>query len=62
MKEFMKDYIGVCKHHVEFHKKHWKAEVIVNAVTVGLILVVPPVINCIEDRKKNSGKEKESCK
>lgn len=61
MKEFIKDYKGLCNQHMEFHKKHWKAEVLVNVVTIGVIFVGPMIINHIEEIKKNSGKKKESC-
>lgn len=35
MKNFWKDYGGLCKETGRFYKKHWKGVVIVNAVIIG---------------------------
>lgn len=34
MREFVKDYMKVCKDYGEFCKKHWKGLVAVNAVLI----------------------------
>lgn len=34
MREFVKDYMKVCKDYGEFCKKHWKGLVVVNAVLI----------------------------
>lgn len=35
MKDFWKDYVGLCKETGRFYKKHWKGVVILNAVIIG---------------------------
>ena len=34
MKEFVKDYMSLCKDAGAFYKKHWKGVVVLNAVVV----------------------------
>lgn len=35
MKEFWKDYGGLCKESINFGKKHWKGVVLLNVALVG---------------------------
>ena len=35
MKEFVKDYVDLCKDSGRFYKKHWKGVVLLNAVVIG---------------------------
>ena len=35
MKEFVKDYVDLCKNCGRFYKKHWKGVVLLNAVVIG---------------------------
>lgn len=35
MKEFVKDYVDLCKDSGRFYKKHWKGVVLLNAVIIG---------------------------
>lgn len=35
MKEFVKDYIDLCKDGGRFYKKHWKGVILLNAVIIG---------------------------
>ena len=35
MKEFVKDYVDLCKESGKFYKKHWKGAVLLNAVIIG---------------------------
>lgn len=35
MKEFVKDYVDLCKDSGRFYKKHWKSVVLLNAVVIG---------------------------
>lgn len=35
MREFVKDYVELCKESGRFYKKHWKGVVLMNAVIVG---------------------------
>lgn len=35
MKEFVKDYVDLCKDSGQFYKKHWKGVVLLNAVIIG---------------------------
>lgn len=35
MKEFMKDYVDLCKVTGRFYKKHWKGVVVMNVVVLG---------------------------
>ena len=34
MKEFVKDYVDLCKDSGRFYKKHWKGVVLLNAVVI----------------------------
>lgn len=34
MKEFVKDYIDLCKDGGKFYKKHWKGVIVLNVVAV----------------------------
>lgn len=35
MKDFWKDYVGLCKETGRFYKKHWKGVIVLNAVIFG---------------------------
>lgn len=35
MKEFWKDYKDLCKHSLQFSKKHWKGLVVLNVAVIG---------------------------
>ena len=35
MKEFMKDYVELCKDSGKFYKKHWKGLIVLNALIIG---------------------------
>lgn len=35
MKEFVKDYVELCKDSGRFYKKHWKGVILLNAVIIG---------------------------
>ena len=35
MKEFVKDYVELCKDSGRFYKKHWKGVILLNAVVIG---------------------------
>ena len=35
MKEFVKDYVDLCKDSGRFYKKHWKGVVLLNVVVIG---------------------------
>ena len=35
MKEFVKDYIDLCKESGRFYKKHWKGVILLNAAIIG---------------------------
>ena len=35
MKEFVKDYIDLCKESGRFYKKHWKGAILLNAAIIG---------------------------
>ena len=35
MKQFWKDYLGLCKDSGRFCKKHWKGVILLNAAVVG---------------------------
>ena len=39
MREFVKDYVQLCKDSGNFCKKHWKGVVAVNAVIIGAEIV-----------------------
>lgn len=32
MKQFVKDYVDLCKHGGSFYKKHWKGVIVMNVV------------------------------
>lgn len=34
MKEFVKDYIDLCKDSGKFYKKHWKGVIVLNVVAI----------------------------
>lgn len=34
MREFVKDYVGLCKDSGKFYKKHWKGVIVMNAVII----------------------------
>lgn len=35
MREFVKDYVDLCKDSGRFYKKHWKGVILLNAVIIG---------------------------
>lgn len=35
MKNFWKDYVGLCKVSGQFYKKHWKGVIVLNAAIIG---------------------------
>lgn len=35
MKEFVKDYVELCKDSGKFYKKHWKGLIVLNALIIG---------------------------
>ena len=35
MREFVKDYVDLCKESGKFYKKHWKGLVALNALIIG---------------------------
>lgn len=35
MKEFVKDYVDLCKHSTQWMKKHWKGYTLLCALTIG---------------------------
>lgn len=35
MREFVKDYIELCKESGKFYKKHWKGLLVLNALIIG---------------------------
>ena len=35
MKEFVRDYVDLCKDSGRFYKKHWKGVVLLNVVVIG---------------------------
>ena len=35
MKEFVKDYVELCKGSGKFYKKHWKGLIVLNALIIG---------------------------
>ena len=35
MREFVKDYVELCKESGKFYKKHWKGLVVLNALIIG---------------------------
>ena len=39
MKEFVKDYVELCKDSGKFYKKHWKGLIVLNALIIGGELV-----------------------
>ena len=35
MKEFVKDYVDLCKESGKFYKKHWKGVILLNVLVIG---------------------------
>lgn len=35
MREFVRDYVDLCKESGKFYKKHWKGLVVLNALIIG---------------------------
>ena len=35
MREFVKDYVDLCKESGKFYKKHWKGLIVLNALIIG---------------------------
>lgn len=35
MKEFVKDYVDLCKESGKFYKKHWKGVILLNVLIIG---------------------------
>lgn len=53
MKEFVKDYIDLCKHSGSFYKKHWKGIIVMNVAGYASIMAY-----YCKDQIKNAIKEK----
>lgn len=60
MKEFVKDYVELCKHSNQWMKKHWKGYTLLCLLTVGgefAYFYKDEIKDKIEDFKKKSQKE-----
>lgn len=60
MKEFVKDYVDLCKHSSQWMKKHWKGYTLLCALTLGgefAYFYRDDIKYAIKNRKKKSQKE-----
>ena len=53
MREFVKDYIALCKESGKFMKKHWKGVLVLNAAIIGI------EVACLAYQQKKAEKELE---
>lgn len=64
MKDFLKDYLKLCKDSGKFYKRHWKGVIILNIVCI-VVMFIPYVIEekmlskWCEERVKEMDNEKE---
>ena len=60
MREFVNDYIELCKDSGRFYKKHWKGVILMNVVVIGAELLwynKDLIKDAIEDKFSKKGEE-----